>query len=180
MPFRFTDVQQITVLDEEGKFVIRYRWLKPSVINTVVIPMALLGLPTFVILWGEASLEETSDWAGAIFLSTIWLLAIYSYLAHILNSTSVAINEQSLTLRHMPLPWRGQQTLQRKQIKWLEPRRRRESQMEDGGEIITITYDVIAVLEGNSIPLIQRTSSFDQAKEIAQLANRKLELLSST
>jgi len=65
MSLSFFDQQQVSVLDEDEQFTIRYRWFTPTAVTTVVIPGVLTGLPCLVAVLGVEPIRGFSGWGAA-------------------------------------------------------------------------------------------------------------------
>lgn len=174
MTFASTDNSQITVQEEAESFVIRYRWFRPTLINIIFIPIALIGLTCLFFLLERGIFSDG-------FLSIIWLLSVYSYLATLINSTWISIDDETLSVRHTPLPWEFGTRLQRKQILSVDSQRKRKVIPDhEGGESIVITFEVIATLDQGEVALLNKIRDSAITTKIAQLANQRLKLLSDS
>lgn len=82
-----------------------YRWFRWWYILTlplIISPCVVAGM-----IFVEAYMEDTTKVLGSLPLLIFSAVLSYTSLAFLLNSTEISVEEELLTMRHGPLPWRG-------------------------------------------------------------------------
>jgi hypothetical protein len=127
-----------------GVLRIHYRWFTPVYIFLAFFCVAWDG---FLIFWYSIALGTRAPWIMAVFPIVhvaVGLGLTYATLAGFLNSTTVEVGQGSISIRHFPLPWKGNRTLASDQVVQLHCEQKR-SQSKNG---VSITYDLFATMAG--------------------------------
>ena len=129
---------KLTATSDGLGLTLRWHWFRPYVF--FLIPMAIFWngvVFTFVSALSPWPLFFTGDAADLIaaFLCTVPLLAlphlwvglwlIYYSICLLVNQTTIHVNQGEVTVRHSPLPWRGNKTVMTDQITQLYTKEQR-------------------------------------------------------
>ena len=158
--------KEVKVFNDQQNFLIAYRWF------TYRAPVRTV----FVIIWDyffvyKLHYSETP----LIFLLPYIFIGIwitYANIATYINKTYVKINQSSLSIRHAPIPWLGNKTLNTRDIEKVY------SEMTlIGGKSPQLLYSVCIVLKNkDNIKLISRMVHDAAAVFITQEIKRYLGL----
>jgi len=91
----------------------------------------------------------------------------YFTLTGFVNHTVIAVRQGTLTVRHGPLPWRGNRTLARDQVQQLFVTENETKSTDNDSSRVTITksYDLCALLDsGREMTLLKRLDTAPQAQ----------------
>ncbi len=164
-PSRF----QIEELPRE--MVIRYRWWTPVAIFMVFFCAIWDG---FLFLWYGVAMEEGAPLIMLIFpLLHVAAGAFITYLTICLfvNSTTIRAETDALTIAHGPLPWRGNRTLFRADVRQLFCREH-ISKSKNGTHV---TYELLAVgADGGQVRLIRGLTDPHEALFLEQAIEKRL------
>jgi hypothetical protein len=156
---------------EEGSITVVRRWFAPYYIFLVFFCVAWDG---FLVFW-YSNLTNTPDsfsLIGAIFPLAHVAAGVgltYYTIAGLFNSTTMTLDGRTLSVRHGPLPWKGNHTLAREDIKQFYC----EHQVNRGKNGPTHSYYLSAVLiDGRSVRL--GTMPVEQARYIEDLFEERL------
>lgn len=131
----------------------------------------------FCVFWdagvgsGYAAAISKGDWGFLLFSllhlgAGVWLT--YFTIAGLLNRTWIGIASGTLTIRHGPLPWRGNRTLDRDDIRALHARTK-------PGRKGHISHTLNAVLKGGTeITLLNNLSSAEQSLYLERVIKEEL------
>jgi hypothetical protein len=166
MPARFR------VEDLGGTLTIEYNWWTPAILFLVFFAVLWNG---FMIGWHTIALST-----GAWFMSAFGLLhtavgvgLIYVCLACILNTTTIRVDTGELSIRHKPMPWRGNRSLNSRDIQQLYVK----SHVSHSKNGSTTTYQLHAVMsDGRREKLLTGLSEQDQALYLEQEIERHLRI----
>lgn len=155
-----------------GTLTIRYRWWTPAILFLVFFAVLWNG---FMIGWHSIALSS-----GAWFMSCFGLIhtavgvfLIYLCLACILNTTTIRVDSGQLSIRHHPLPWRGNRTLDSRSIRQLFVKSK-TSHSKNG---TSTTYELHAVTQTDGQEeLITGLQEQDQALFLEQEIERHLRI----
>jgi len=155
-----------------GVLSIQYRWWTPAILFLVFFAVLWNG---FLIGWHTVSLS-TGMWIMSCFgliHTAVGVFLIYLCLACILNTTTIRVDTGRLSIRHHPLPWRGNRTLDARSIKQLFVRSK-TSHSENG---TSTTYELHAVTQANGREkLLTGLQEQDQALFLEQEIERHLRI----
>ena len=160
-----TVAERLTVKQFNNYVEIRYRWFEATVVTTAIIPIALIAFPMG--LAQAAKGTRGSGWSVFAIFVVIWAICTYCYLAKLLNTTVIKIDDVSLSVSHSPIPWIPGPTLRRTEIEALFAREKFHSQFEGGTEIGGYTGEVIARVSGMEVKVVRRLSNLNYAYAIA-------------
>jgi hypothetical protein len=155
-----TASRRVQVLDTGTELTLRYRWFTPVALFLVFFCIAW---DSFLIFWYAMAFGGGAPCIFIIFPIAHVAVGVglsYFTLALLLNSTEVRLTRYELSIRHGPLPWRGNQTLAADDIRQLYCKR----QIRHGKNGVSITYDVHALLkDGQGIKLLSGLNDEQQA-----------------
>ncbi|MFP4107163.1 MAG: hypothetical protein ACLFVU_13905 [Phycisphaerae bacterium] len=128
-----------------GRLVIRRRWWHPMFLFLIVFAVFWNG---FMIFWHTMALAS-----GAWFMSCFGLIhtavgvgLIYFILCGFLNSTIITADYGTLSVRHGPLPWIGNKTLDPRNIRQLYCRQKIRRSNNGGSSTWNAPRNLIQVL----------------------------------
>ncbi len=173
---------RFTVEDNGQELIIRQRWFQ----------WGLLFLLFFAIAWDSFLVGWYSMFAGGggppgvfgivFFVFPIAHVAVgvgltYFVLAGFFNSTVIRVAEGVLSVRHGPLPWRGNLDLPIDGIEQIYCQNKlRTSRDDDGRTTTSMQYEVHAVVEGQKRKLLGGLHEADHALFVEQRLERFLNL----
>ncbi|MBF0569537.1 MAG: hypothetical protein HQL18_02035 [Candidatus Omnitrophica bacterium] len=108
--------KQYELINDADGFAIVRRWLGCSVVPLLFFCVFWNG---FMAVWFTVAFTH-KQYAMAAFGSihaAVGLGMLYGVLAMFLNKTTIRITYDSVTVRHAPLPWMGQKTISRAEVK---------------------------------------------------------------
>jgi sporulation protein YlmC with PRC-barrel domain len=159
-------------LEDDGTATrISWRWFRPS-------HLALAGFCVvwdgFLLVWYTIALSR-SEWLMVVF-PVLHVLAglglTYSTLAGFLNRTHIEVRRDELTIRHGPLPWRGNQTLSRRSLTQLYGE---EIIQRSKGQRTGTVYNLMALdREGRKVKLLTDLAEKEQVLYLEQALERRL------
>ena len=171
----------------------RKRWFSSSYLVMLVFALLWNGMLAMMIqrLKDDPELPEAA-YAIPFIHGVIGLGLLYTALAGLLNSTTVAASERGLRVRRGPLPWRGNLRVPKGAIDQLyavphtfrSPRRRRRRRRGSIGVDPTprsqrpvAAYDVVAeTLDGVVVPLVCKLRTPEQAARVERVLEDRLEI----
>lgn len=161
--------------DAAGAFRIRWKWSKLVAIPLLIFSVAWDG---FLVAWytgafsrGTPSLVELLFPVGHV---AAGLAIFYIAIAFLANDTTVAIASGKISVRHGPLPWPGNRTLQTTEIRQLFCCERR-------GRKASRSYDVMARLTSDrEVSLLAGLASEREARFLEQRIEQRLGLPDTT
>jgi hypothetical protein len=164
--------QQVTVETDTTTTVIKYRWFAPTIITTVIVPGVLFAIPTLFV----AKLRQPvgSEWVAFGLCVLIWSVCVYVYLAKLLNTTEVRLDESCISVAHSPVPWWPQPTIDRLKVDAVLSRTGISEQDHGSGVSVTVTGEVIALVNGSEVALLKNLASVDVAYDIASQIRQHL------
>lgn len=171
---------QFTVEDDGHELTIRQRWFQ----------WAILFLMFFAIAWDSFLVGWYSMFAGGggppgvfgivFFVFPIAHVAVgvgltYFVLAGFLNSTVIRVADGMLSVRHGPLPWRGNLDLPTDGIEQIYCQNKiHKSRDDDGHTRTSMQYEVHAVINGQKQKLLGGLHEADHALFVEQRLERFL------
>mgnify|MGYP003390205964 CR=1 FL=1 len=173
---------QFTVEDAGHELTIRQRWFQ----------WAMLFLMFFAIAWDSFLVGWFSMFAGGggppgvfgivFFVFPIAHVAVgvgltYFVLAGFLNSTVIRVADGMLTVRHGPLPWRGNLDMPTDSIEQIYCQKKLNTNRDSDGHTTTSTrYEVHAVVAGQKQRLLGGLHEADHALFVEQRLERFLRI----
>lgn len=151
---------------------ISWRWLSPKHLFMILFCMAWDG---FLVVWYGIALH-VKDPPIPMLVFPLVHVAIgvgltYSTLAGLLNRTRIEVSRHLLTIRHGPLPWKGNQTLNGRQLKQLYV----EESVRSLKRNAQVGYHVMALDQGgNKVRLLSNLEDKDHALFLEQELERHL------
>lgn len=122
--------------------------------------------------------EETSNFLLIFYLFPLIHVAVGVYLLYyslcgFFNKTTISVDWENLRIKHHPLPWRGNRTIPRSDIKQLYVKRQ-ESRTRNG---ISVTYDINLITHsGSDIKLVKGLTADEQALFIEREVEKYLHI----
>lgn len=169
--------ERVTVRQFNDYVEIRYRWFEATAVTTAIIPITLIAIPMG--LAQAAKGTHGSGWSAFAIFVVIWAICTYCYLAKLLNTTVIKIDDVSLSVSHSPIPWIPGPTLRRTEIEALFAREKFHSQFEGGTEIGGYTGEVIARVSGMEVKVVSRLSNLNCTYAIADQTRTSLGIRST-
>lgn len=164
----------ITVDDEPGQFTIVRRWFAPKIIGLLFFCALWDG---FLIVWYAGVLTTGAPLPMVLF--PLLHLAVgagitYAMLAGFLNRTRIEIDPMSFSIRHGPLPWRGNRTISALDIDQLYVMEK----VHHGKHGRTwLTFEVWSKLKGApDVKLLSGLEDRNQALSIEQVVEDRLRI----
>ena len=162
---------RFTVTDEGHELTIQYRWFQ----------WALFFLLFFAIAWDSFLIGWYSMFTGGggppgifgivFFVFPIAHVAVgvgltYFVVAGFLNSTVIRVADGMLSVRHGPMPWRGNLNLPTDQIEQIYCQKKlRTSSNDDGPPTTSTHYELHAVVNGQKRRLLGGLNDADSRSE---------------
>ncbi len=109
---RPTAFRELARARDPGRFVLRRRWLSPMHFGLLFFCIAW---DSFLVFWYGIAFSTDAPWIMKVFPIAHVAVGVgltYSVLAGFLNRTTVRIEEGRLEVRHGPLPWVGNTSLE--------------------------------------------------------------------
>lgn len=98
---------------------------------------------------------------------------LYYSLCGFVNKTTISVDWENLRIKHHPLPWRGNRTIPRSDVKQLYVKRQ-ESRTRNG---TSITYDINLITQsGRDIKLVKGLPADEQARFIEREVEKYLHI----
>jgi hypothetical protein len=150
--------------------VLERRWFTPALIFMVFFCLFWDG---FLVVWYGAVLSGKGHPSAVMALFplihvSVGIFITYTTLCGFVNRTRIAVENGVLSVRHGPLPWRGNRDIPLSNLAQLFCR-------EQVGSKGSRSYSLNALLkEGDSVPLIKSLNEPDQALYIEQLLEKRL------
>jgi hypothetical protein len=153
--------------------VIRRRWFSPMYV--VLIPFCLVW-NAFLVFWYSKATDADAPWIFVVF--PLGHVAVGAYLAYftlagLMNTTEIAVEGGALAVRHGPMPWPGQRTLERDSVRQLYSKEK----IHRGKCGSHSTYELwTALADGKAVKLAGVGGEADQALYLEQRIERALAL----
>lgn len=109
---RPTAFRELARAREPGRFVLRRRWLAPTHFFMLFF---CLAWDSFLVFWYGIAFSTNAPWIMTVFPLAHVAVGVgitYSTLAGFLNRTTVRVEDGRLEVRHGPLPWVGNTSLE--------------------------------------------------------------------
>lgn len=166
--------QRITLEDAHGGgIVIRRRWFQASFVFFAVFCAIWFG---FLAVWYTVTLGSGAPIVFSLFPLVHVAVGLglgYFTLAGFLNTTTIDVRDETVAVRHGPIPWRGVPALPSSRITQLYCKER----IHRGKNGTTTSYEVWAALdEGQPKKLVSGLNEPEQALFIEQRIERALGL----
>lgn len=129
----------LTVTTGPERLVISWSWWGLSALFLVVMALFWNG---FMVIWYTIAITSR-EWLMGLFGTLHAVVGIglaYNAAAHVLNRTSVTLTPVGVSVRHGPLPWRGQISLPRDQLAQVFVRR--DESIRNNRQVVQ--YSVVA------------------------------------
>lgn len=156
---------------QDGELIISRRWFSFSSIVSAII--LIVGIGILIIAHTLGSSVSGGSILGEVSL-TFWLMGVglvYHTLTEFINTTRFHIGDDSLSVRHGPLPWKKNRTVSARDIQQLYCTKHRIY----SGSLYTASYRLNAVLEGtDSVSLLFSWRRPDQLLFIEQAIEEHL------
>lgn len=156
----------ITVEDWSGELRIVRRWFTPMAFALVFFCIAW---DAFLIFWYTMAVGNGAPWIFKVFPVAHVAVGIgltYLTIALFVNRTVITVQSGQLGIRHGPLPWIGNQTLDATRISQIYCKEHRGNSQNGGSQI---TYRLHAVTtDGRNLKLLSGLSDEEQALYIEQ------------
>ncbi|MDY7230752.1 hypothetical protein [Hyalangium rubrum] len=161
-------------VEEDGPTTrISWRWFNP--LTHLFLAFFCIAWDGFLVVWYGIALNM-EDKPIIMILFPIAHVAVgvgltYSTLTGFVNRTRIEVNRDQLTIRHGPLPWRGNQDLPGRQLTQLYG----EEVARTNKGSTTYSYDLLALdREGRKVKLLSGLTEKDQVLYLEQTLERKL------
>ncbi|KFE66693.1 hypothetical protein [Hyalangium minutum] len=163
--------KRFRVEDSDGMTRIRWRWFTPSHLFMLVFCIFWNG---FLVVWYGISFTVGAPLIMKLFPLlhvAVGLGLSYSTLTGLVNRTVIEVSRNQLTIRHGPLPWRGNRSEPGRQFTQLYG----EEIFRTNKGHTTFTYDLIALdREGRKVKLLSGLTEKDQVLYLEQTLERRL------
>jgi len=143
----------VQVEHNENQLKLIRSWQETEFLSFLV-PTAILSSGLFIALWlyfifyiGNISNLSEDIISSLLLFSFLMLIPIYCALTTYKNQTIVLITDESLSIKHVPLPWPGNTSISTKNIKQLYTKV--ASQFEDTEKKLHCIYEIRAKLIDN-------------------------------
>jgi hypothetical protein len=174
MPFEAARIgipERFEIVDEGG--VLRIQWQRPRLVGVVALIFAV-GWDAFLVSWYfDALSRDRLDMAMLLFpiLHVVAGLALpYVALVFLLNAVVVEVGNQTVTVRHRPMPFPGNRTITAAEVRQLFSVERR-------GRKGAVSHDLMAQLaSGREARLVTGLSTDREARFIEQRIESRLGL----
>jgi hypothetical protein len=141
--------------------VIVRRWFTPAYLGLLFF---CIGWDAFLVFWYSIALRGGA-WLMVVFPIAHVAIGVgltYTTLAGLINRTWIAVQDGWLTVRHGPIPWRGNHRLRVEAVKQLF--------CEQGKGKKGVSFGLFAVLDdGRKLPLVTSVETPDQALFLEQV-----------
>jgi hypothetical protein len=166
---------RIRVEDFAGVLRIRYRWFTPG---HIFLAFFCIAWDSFLIFWYTTALtQKHTPWLMIVFPVAHLAVGIgltYLTLAGFVNSTTVTLGQEQLSVRHSPFPWPGNRTLPTLQILQLFCDRNVSYNRDNG---TNVSYNLYAVLANDvKIRLLSGFTDVSEPRMIEHLIEERLRL----
>jgi hypothetical protein len=165
-------------VEEDGQTTrIEWRWFNPLV--HLFLAFFCVAWDGFLVVWYGIAFFAAKDSSPASVIMMVFPIAhvavgvglTYFTLAGFVNRTRVSVSRNQLTIRHGPLPWKGNLELPGKQFTQLYG----EEIISRGKNGPTITYNLLALdREGQKVKLLSGLTDKDQVLYLEQTMERRL------
>jgi len=161
--------QRFTVERAGSRLEIHWRWFQPQHLGLVLFAVAW---NSFLYFWYHGAFHGKSHDLVMILFPlghvAVGIGVAYSSVAHLLNSTSIVCDGNTLTIAYRPLPWRGSRTLEAAAIRQLFTRKVEGSKG-------SISYVLSAAMsDGTQLDLVRGTSDPAELRFLEQELEQKL------
>ncbi len=160
-----------SVEDTGSRYVVVRRWCAATWIVVFCFAIAWNG---FLLFWYRMALSEGAPWIMVVFPVAhvaVGIGLLYVSLAGLLNRTTVEVAGGTLSVRHGPIPWRGDVTLEADRIAQVCCEARSSRRSDDARN----TYLVTAVLrEGGRVRLLTGLTDVEHALYVEQRIEERL------
>jgi len=165
-------------VEEDGATTrIAWRWFNP--LTHLFLLFFCVAWDGFLLFWYGIAFTVGEEAGPASLIMVLFPIAhvavgvglTYYTLAGFINRTRVEVSRNHLTIRHGPLPWKGNQDLPGRQLTQLYG----EEVVSRGKNGVTVTYDLLALdREGRKVKLLTGLTDKDQVLYLEQTMERRL------
>lgn len=171
----------LEMVNENGRLDIRRKWFSPVFIFTAFFAVIWCG---FLVMWyatlGSFSSEDGAGGSHMLIFYLFPLLHVavgigllYYSLCGFLNKTLIRADWENLTIKHYPLPWKGNRIIPRQDIKQLYVK---QIEVRSRGSL-SITYEVHLLTQSSrDIKLLSNLPNKEQAAFIEQEVEKYLQI----
>lgn len=168
----------LTIIDDGLSYELSWRWFRPAILFLVFFCIAW---DSFLVFWYAMALGmgPPAPFNLIMIIFPIAHVAVgvgltWYTLCGLFNRTVVAVRNHELTVRHGPLPWAGNLSIDASEIRQIYVREKTTNR-ENGP---SSTYDVEVILtDGTSRKLVSGIDAVDLALAIEQALERHLKIV---
>ena len=159
------------VEDSGARYRVVRRWISVRFVALFFFAIAWDG---FLLFWYQMAFSEHAPWIMVVFPVAHVAVGIglsYVTVAGLLNRTTVAVEGGTLTVRHRPVPWRGNLSIEADQVAQVYCEERSARRSDDARN----TYLVTAVLrDGGRVRLLSGLTDVEHALYVEQRIEERL------
>lgn len=153
-------------VEHQGRrLTIRWRWFTPAM---VFVACFCVAWDSFLLFWYSMAFGDRHvPWIAIVFPIAHVAVGVgltYATLCAFVNSTTLEISPDGLTIRHGPLPWRGNRYLPSTQIRQPFCEQRLNTNTRGRSTNTSVTYHLSALLnDGSKTRLVSGLNDISQA-----------------
>ena len=164
------------VVEDDGQVLrVQWRWFRPSALALLLFCAVWDG---FLVMFYTGMVLGNAP--AAAFAFPLVHLAVgvgltYVAVAQLANRTAVEVRSGTVTVRHRPLPWRGNRTWAREELRQLYGARRVQ---RSKGQVTGHTFDLCGLdVEGRTRTLLSGLTEQEQVLWLEQALEKRLGIL---
>lgn len=160
-----------------GVWTVTYRWFTPALL---FLAFFCVAWDSFLVFWYSIAIKHHGPWLMVVFPVVHVAVGVgltYTTLAGFLNTTRVAVDGQSIGIRHGPVPWVGNLSLISSEIQQLFCERTFSRGNVNGNTNTTTTFALSAVMRGGAkLKLLRGFTEPDRPLFLEQEIERRLNI----
>lgn len=169
--------ERFEVSSGDGELLIRWRWFKPS--QHIATLFFCIAWDSFLFFWYSMALfgSKKAPWLMIVFPIAhvaVGVSLTYATIAGFLNRTWVRATRAGISIRHTPLPWKGNRDIERAALRQLYTSER-VSQSRRGTS--TSSYELRAVMRDGSTATLLSLDTPEQALFLEQHLEKRLDIV---
>ena len=168
--------KDMDMIEDQNGFEIVYRWF--SIYTVLLTVFVVLWDGFLIVLYTQAiNTSNTTTLVYSLLHLAVGVGLTYYVLAGYINRTYIRVDHSLLSIKHAPLPFPGNRTVDASDIKQVYSKARLSRSQRDGVVTFLVTFEVHALTHsGRNLKLLSRLVNSEHALFIEQEIERFLHI----